>query len=302
MRREIPAAVIVIVIAAAAIALPAAQQPTFRAEINYVELPVRVLDGKGNFIRDLAQADFQVFEDGKAQTIADFTLIDLPLPAARGAASLNAAAGPLPAVIPAASPAASQIDGRVYLLILDDRRVRPQYSSQLRRIVTGFVRDHMGPGDVAGIVFTSGVKGLDFTGDRRQLTAAIDGFIGRWDGDIPSLDEDQNAHATLKVIEDISKLMAEVKRRHKAVIYVSATLGCAVSRQVTPDRPPPLNRIDPRDTNPASEGEIGQLGRPAVACRGPTWGPARGAGPAGRHLLANHPSARAVPPGGTPKL
>src|SRR5438094_3502642 len=79
------------------------QPPNFRTEISFVELPVRVLDGKGNFVRDLGRADFQVFEDGKPQTIAEFTLVDLPLPA-RGAPLRNTAAegvlSPLASAVP----------------------------------------------------------------------------------------------------------------------------------------------------------------------------------------------------------
>lgn len=42
-------------------------QPTFRAGINYVELPVRVTDRQGNFVQDLRQSDFNVSEDGWKQ-------------------------------------------------------------------------------------------------------------------------------------------------------------------------------------------------------------------------------------------
>jgi VWFA-related protein len=239
--------------------------PTFRSQVNYVELPVRALDSKGSFVRDLTQADFQIFEDGKLQTIVDFALVDLPLPV-RGATPQPAAAETAPPR--SSNPAAVQVDGRMYLLVLDDDRVRPEYSLQFKRIVSGFVRDHMGAGDVAGIVFTSGAKGQDFTADRRLLLAAIDGFIGRYDGDIPRqsavqlgvsslgapLDDELRARATLKTIEDISGAMANVKQRRKAVIYVSPTLGCALSGQTRPDRPPPVLPVDPLSRNPASEG------------------------------------------------
>ena len=39
---------------------PGQAEPTFRTGINYVELPVRVTDRKGNFVRDLTRADFDV--------------------------------------------------------------------------------------------------------------------------------------------------------------------------------------------------------------------------------------------------
>lgn len=50
-------------------ALGAAQSvhpaPTFRSEIYYAQFPVRVLDARGEFVRGLTQADFQIFEDGE---------------------------------------------------------------------------------------------------------------------------------------------------------------------------------------------------------------------------------------------
>ena len=244
------------------------------------------------------QADFQVFEDGKLQTIVDFALVDLPLPV-RSAPPQEAAAK---TVMPlSANFTALQVDGRMYLLVLDDYRVRPQYSSQFKRIVGGFVRDHMGDGDVAGVVFTSGAKGQDFTADRRLVIAAIDGFMGRYDADIPRqsatqgaisrlgapVDEELLARATLKTIGDISKAMAEVKQRRKAVIYVSATLGCVVSRQVRPDRP--TLRINPLDTNPASEGESGRLGLATTLCGDTIWTTVRAATQSGVSVYSIDP-------------
>ena len=261
--------------------------PTFHSQINYVELPVRALDSKGSFVRGLTQADFQIFEDGQLQTIADFAVVDLPLPV-RGAPPQEAATEP---TVPPSSTSAVQVEGRMYLLVLDDSRVTPQYSSPFKRIVSGFVRDHMGVGDVAGIVFTSGAKGQDFTADRRLLLAAIDGFIGRFDGDIPRqsalqlamsnlgapVDDELRARATLKTIEDISRAMANVRQRRKAVIYVSATLGCAVSGQARPDTPPPVFPVDPLSTNPASEGESGRLGQATTLCGDTIWTTVRAA-------------------------
>ena len=54
-----------------------AQTPTFRTETTVVQLPVRVLDAKGSFVRDLAAADIEVLEDGVPQAISEFTLVDL---------------------------------------------------------------------------------------------------------------------------------------------------------------------------------------------------------------------------------
>ena len=54
-----------------------AQAPTFRTETTVVQLPVRVLDAEGGFVKDLAAADIEVLEDGVPQAVAEFTLIDM---------------------------------------------------------------------------------------------------------------------------------------------------------------------------------------------------------------------------------
>src|SRR5437868_8070552 len=58
---------------------PMPQQPTFKAQVEYVEVDALVSDASGNFVRGLTKDDFQVLEDGKAQTISTFTLVDIPI-------------------------------------------------------------------------------------------------------------------------------------------------------------------------------------------------------------------------------
>jgi Ca-activated chloride channel homolog len=57
-------------LAAAAIGSPAGQ--TFRSRIDLVNVGVTILDKKGSYITDLAQADFEIYEDGKKQEIKYF--------------------------------------------------------------------------------------------------------------------------------------------------------------------------------------------------------------------------------------
>ena len=48
------------------------QLPNFRTEISFVELPVRVLDGKGNFVRDLGVFDgMRVLADSTGGFVVD---------------------------------------------------------------------------------------------------------------------------------------------------------------------------------------------------------------------------------------
>jgi Ca-activated chloride channel family protein len=68
MRFSIP-----LVLAASATLLAAPDQPTFRAGVDLVTFGVTVADRRGSLLTDLTRADFQVLEDGKAQTITHFT-------------------------------------------------------------------------------------------------------------------------------------------------------------------------------------------------------------------------------------
>src|SRR5579863_3915871 len=47
--------------------------PVIRAETRLVLVDAVVTDKKGNYIRDLAQKEFKVWEDGKEQTLTSFS-------------------------------------------------------------------------------------------------------------------------------------------------------------------------------------------------------------------------------------
>ena len=93
--------------------------PTFKVEVNYVEIDARVTDQQGTFVRDLAQKDFQVVEDGAPQTITAFTLVDLPV---------ERHDPPLFKTAPIEPDVQSNLEpftGRVWVLVLDDLQTRP---------------------------------------------------------------------------------------------------------------------------------------------------------------------------------
>jgi Ca-activated chloride channel homolog len=50
----------------------AQQVPVFRSGVDLVSLGVTVLDKKGNLVTDLSREDFEIIEDGRKQTIAEF--------------------------------------------------------------------------------------------------------------------------------------------------------------------------------------------------------------------------------------
>jgi VWFA-related protein len=148
------------------------QTPTFRLQVEYVEVDVRVTDSTGNLVRDLTKEDFQIFEDGQPQTIAAFSLIDIPIePSASSASS----------AIPIAPDVRSnerRFDGRVYVMMLDDAGTRFDRGTRTKAAARRFIQDHLGPDDLVAIGFTFRTKlAQEFTSDKRLLLAAVDKFM-----------------------------------------------------------------------------------------------------------------------------
>jgi Ca-activated chloride channel family protein len=63
---------ILLVLAASLTLAAEPQQPTFRTGVDLVTFGVTVVDRKGNLVTDLTRADFELLEDGKAQTVTHF--------------------------------------------------------------------------------------------------------------------------------------------------------------------------------------------------------------------------------------
>jgi len=66
-------------LAATAVSVLAAQQPSFRAGVELVSLNVTVSDPSGRFITDLDQSAFEVYEDGVRQDISFFSRSNQPI-------------------------------------------------------------------------------------------------------------------------------------------------------------------------------------------------------------------------------
>jgi Ca-activated chloride channel family protein len=66
-----PLLIISLFVSASTLSL-AQQVPVFRSGVDLVSLGVTVLDKKGNLVTDLSREDFEIIEDGRKQTIAEF--------------------------------------------------------------------------------------------------------------------------------------------------------------------------------------------------------------------------------------
>jgi len=147
------------------------QTPTFRLQVEYVEVDVRVTDSKGNFVRDLTKDDFQVLEDGKPQTVAAFSLVDIPIePSSQAVASSVSIESDV-------QSNERRFEGRVYAMVLDDANTWRDRTLQTKNAVRRFIEQHLGANDLMAIVFTKvGGVSQEFTSDKRLLLAAVDKF------------------------------------------------------------------------------------------------------------------------------
>ncbi|MEQ1726872.1 MAG: VWA domain-containing protein [Vicinamibacterales bacterium] len=149
--------------------------PTFKAVVEYVEVDAVVTDQQGNLVRNLKKDDFQVFEDGKPQTISTFSVVDIPIERAE-----RPLFSPRP-IEPDVQSNERPFDGRVYVMILDDLHVSAMRSQQVRRSARQFIERNLGANDLMAVIYTGGraADAQEFTGNKRLLLNAVDKFLGR---------------------------------------------------------------------------------------------------------------------------
>ncbi len=239
------------VAAAATLAVAQAPVPVFRSEVTYVEVDVRVTDDRGEFVRGLTLADFELLEDGKPRPIAAFNLVDLPVE--RLESFPGRAAAPPADVRSNARP----FEGRVYVMVIDDLHMGFARTGQARRAAREFVEKRMGANDLMAVVHTAGSRdqSQELTSDKALLLAAVDRTTGRGlrsatasridyynltqemvrrqpagqalpgqDTAITDPDEALRAHnarATLDTLRGVAEFLSAVRGRRKAILFIS---------------------------------------------------------------------------------
>jgi VWFA-related protein len=228
--------------------------PTFRTEANFIEVDVTVTDGNGAFVRGLGRDDFEILEDGKAQTVSAFAVVDLPYEV-RSATSASA------------SPRATQIEpdvrsneleseSRVFVLVLDDLHTNALRSGRVKEVAREFIERYVGPRDLVSVIHTSGrsdasqeftsapslvLKSIDkFTGRklRSRVLEQLDSYNVQADGREPTggtgpdqrlqriadpLDAERGrqTETMLQMLERLGSLLADTRGRRKSVVLFS---------------------------------------------------------------------------------
>src|SRR5437870_3215130 len=153
----------------------APQTPTFRVNVEFVEVDAVVTDGNGQFVRGLTKDDFQIFEDGKPQPITTFSIVDIPVERLQR---------PLYAANPIEPDVASNdqpFEGRIYVMVIDDLHTYFARTPRVRAAAREFIQQHFGANDLMAVVHTAGPSDAsqEFTSNKRLLLAAVDRTIGR---------------------------------------------------------------------------------------------------------------------------
>jgi VWFA-related protein len=220
------------------------QQPTFRTQVNLVQVDVVALDAQARFVADLRPEDFEVTEDGRPQRLVAADLVNIPI--ANADAPLFAAGRRAAAEV---GTNERPFDGRLYLIVLDDLQVAANHSIVARRIAAQFIEKTLAPGDLAAVVTTSGnrktAQGL--TSDPRLLLKAVNAFVGGKalspgaetlalaatpEADPNTLSPNErfnNARAALQTLGDLAAFAGRIRNRRKAVVLISEGIDTSLT-------------------------------------------------------------------------
>jgi len=140
----------------------------FKARVNLVMVPVVVRDRKGNAVGNLKQEDFQLFDKGKPQYIARFSM-------ERAGGRLIKAGGGVQATSPdkLVDEKPAELPDRFIAYLFDDVHMKFGDLARSRDAAGRHVDEALRTTDRAAIYTTSGQTIQDFTDDRKLLHEAL---------------------------------------------------------------------------------------------------------------------------------
>jgi len=142
-----------------------------RTQVNLVEIPVVVRDGKHHAVAALKQGDFQIFDAGKKQTITTFS-VETFTPAAAGEAGTAPVA---PAPVPVAQKSEkAEHPPRYVVICFDNLSTKFADLYRTKAAAERFVQNGLAPGDLVTVVTTASSQDTTFTADVSKLVASIE--------------------------------------------------------------------------------------------------------------------------------
>lgn len=165
--RGIRLAVLVVAVAVCGVLGVAARQPVFRSGVEYVPLDVVVTDRDDRPVTDLRKDEFEILENGRPQTIADFRIVSVPV----AHRTMKAEVEPEPDVATNTPPSP---DSRLFVIVVDDLHLIEADIVPVKRVLMDFIAA-LSPDDDVAIVFVGHSNlSVNFTRNAARLRAAID--------------------------------------------------------------------------------------------------------------------------------
>jgi VWFA-related protein len=148
-----------------------------RINTNLVQVDA-VVTKDGKHIKDLKADDFEIFEDGRKQTITSFTYIS-NVPTTPTSPKSGADAADRDKSVPV-KPLTRDEARRTVALVVDDMGLSAESMSDVRRQLRKFVNEQIQPYDLVAIIRTGTDIGAlqQFTNDKRVLSRTVDQL--RW--------------------------------------------------------------------------------------------------------------------------
>jgi len=147
---------------------------TFKLRVNLVQVHVVVRDQKGNPIPNLQREDFQVFDQGKPQTIAAFAIETRESRKAKAEAAARTQAD----ASDGGSTSKAVLPDRFVAMEFDDIHLTMEDAVYSRKSAEQFI-DSLVPTDRVGIFTTSGESTQDFTSDVALLKKKLLSIVPR---------------------------------------------------------------------------------------------------------------------------
>lgn len=182
--------VIVLALAAGHVA---AQQPTFRAGVNYVRVDVVVTDKDDRPITDLTKDDFSIVDQGRPQTIDSFQFMSVPVE--HRAVDASAISAPPPDVATNVPPSPNS---RLFAIVVDDLHLIESDIVRIKRVLSDLI-DSVSPDDEVAMVFVGHSNlSVNFTRDTARLRAAVEHVRDAMGFGLDALASEPNGDATAR--------------------------------------------------------------------------------------------------------
>jgi VWFA-related protein len=210
---------------------PAAEQPTFRVQVDLVTTDVIPRDENGNFLSDLSKDEFEIYEDGVKQEITSMTV-------SHGGRIRNVLAPPPPVLaseglILPPPRAVNDVSGRIFVFFVDDLHLQFGSTPRVRELFKKISKQLIHDGDLFGIV-SSGPSSISvqMTYDKRRLDEAINKMTGAelkpeeiieqggLNTGAPS-EVKYRVGVAFKTVYELLQNLDKVRDRRKALVYVS---------------------------------------------------------------------------------